>query len=566
MLFGKYLSSLRSTYIFMLCSGLVMGILFPFYSALFFGSRAFTPFYILGCLFSGMLVGTFCFFIIRETLKIYLERQWQILTRVVGEGGVQTAVSGDKLQQLQEAFELLLDRVLAMVANVSSAVADIMPRHRHLTELSGQIVDGMKIQAAKGGENLKSVEEMNAFFNTLLKEIEALSVRTDERASISAEMSATTDAIAENIKEYSSSVLETSASIEEMAYSIKETTENIEALADSTAQTSSSIHEISATIVEVRDNTRKTADCSEKVRFQALEGMEAMAATIAAMLEIEKSSNASFSAIKQLSLHTARVGDFLDVIKDVVEQTNLLSLNASIIAAQAGVHGKSFAVVAEEVRALARRTAASTREIEELVKNIQMETAAVENAVTQGKEKVAEGVRISAGADEALHRIEESAAEASRMVQKIATATDEQASGSRLITDEAEKNLERVKLVTKAFQEQERGIGLIVKALEHMRGLSQKITTSTQEQARGNRLYLKSVMEDNDEVKKLRDMCVQQIMMGDVLLNFIKEASALSEARSREAERIMAEIETLAELAEHVQNELAPFMTQRPKP
>jgi methyl-accepting chemotaxis protein len=566
MLIGKYLSSLRSTSLFMLCAGLVMGVLFPFYSAIFFGGRAFSPFYVLGCLGAGLLVGIFCSVIIREVLKLHLERQWQALNRIVGGEIERTAEEGDKLQLLLDGFELLLDRVSALVARVSSSVDEIAPYHRHLTELSRQIVDDNRRQAVKGEETLGSVEDMNRFFTELLKEIEALAVRTEERASISAEMSATTDAIAENIKEYSSSVMETSASIEEIAFSIKETTENIEALADSTAQTSGSIHEIGAAIVEVRDNTRKTADCSEKVRVQALEGMAAMTATIAAMMEIEQSSNSSFSAIQQLSRHTARVGEFLNIIKDVVEQTNLLSLNASIIAAQAGEHGRSFAVVAEEVRALARRTAASTREIEELVKDIQKETAAVEFAVAQGKEKVAEGVRISTGADGTLHRIEESAAEASRMVQKIATATDEQASGSRLITEEAEKNLERVKQVTKAFQEQEQGINLIVKALEQMRGFSQKITTSTQEQARGNRLYLKSVMEDNDEVKKLRDMCVQQIMMGDVLLNFIREAGTLSEACSRDANQIMTEVETLASLTEQVQTELAPFMPRRPEP
>lgn len=566
MFIGRYLSSLRRTSMFMLCAGLVMGILFPFYSAIFFGSRAFAPFYVGGCLIAGLLVGAFCSAIIRLVLKLHLERQWQTLSQLVGDETAVSAGNGDNLQLLLDGFELLLNRVSLMVTRVSSSTAEIVPYYRHLTELSRLIVNDNRKQADKGEETLGSVENMNRFFTDLLKEIEALAVRTDERASISAEMSASTDLIAENIKEYSASVMETSASIEEMAYSIKETTDSIEALADSTAQTSGSIHEIGAAIIEVRDNTRRTTECSEKVRVQAIEGMAAMTATITAMMDIEESSNASFSAIQELSRHTARVGEFLSVIKDVVEQTNLLSLNASIIAAQAGEQGRSFAVVAEEVRALARRTAASTREIEELVKNIQKETAAVEYAVAKGKEKVAEGVRISTETDETLHRIEESAAEASRMVQKIATATDEQASSSKVITEEAEKNLERVEQVTKAFQEQERGISLIVKTLEQMRGLSQKITTSTQEQARGNRLYMKTVIEDNEEVKKLRDMSVQQIMMGDVLHNFIKEASALSVTCTDEANQIMTEVETLANLTEMVQAELTPFMPRRAKP
>ncbi|HYS43183.1 MAG TPA: methyl-accepting chemotaxis protein, partial [Geobacteraceae bacterium] len=516
---------------------------------------------------AGFIVGTFCYYIIKEALKLYVERQWLALCKITGKEAAKAALGdGDELQQLIECNDTLMNRVFVMVENISRLTSDISSRHDRLTSEFGKTVSGNEKQLDKEKETLKAVDDMNIFFNDLLKEIEDIAARTDERASISTEMSATTDAIAQNIKNYSSSVMETSASIEEMANSIKETTGNIGALTASTEQTYNSINQIGTSITNVRDNARRTSECSEKVRIQALEGMEAMTATIAAMLEIEQNSDCSVDAIKRLSLHSLRVGEFLKVIKDVVAQTNLLSLNASIIAAQAGERGKSFAVVAEEVRALAQRTSASTSEIEELVKNIQEETTAAETAVTQGKEKVAEGVRISERADQALHRIEESAAEASQMVQKIAAATDEQASGSRLITDEAEKNLSRAKQFTRAIQEEEKGAALIVKSLEHMRGLSQKITTSTEEQARGNRLYMKSVLEDNEKVKELRETCIQQIMMGDVLRNDVTEVDCLIEANATEAKRIMTEIEIINDLIGTIQQELATFRQLPPRP
>jgi methyl-accepting chemotaxis protein len=98
-------------------------------------------------------------------------------------------------------------------------------------------------------------------------------------------------------------------------------------------------------------------------------------------------------------------------------------------------------VVAEEVRLLARRSAASAGEINDLVKNIRQETEGVQKTVAQGKEKILSGVKISAQASDALSKIETNAAETSAMVKKIATATVEQALGSRLINEEAEKNL-----------------------------------------------------------------------------------------------------------------------------
>ena len=560
MFFRKYLSSLRSTYIFMVCFGLLIGAIFPFYSWLFFGKEAFAPLYVFGCVSAGFIVGSFCYQIIKEALRLYVEQQLKILGKITGDTSSKVSIGkGDELKQLMECNEALMNRVLVMVENVSRLAADISSRHGRLTTDFSKTVHNNERQAAREKETIRAIDDMNAFFGDLLKEIKDIASRTDERASISMEMSAATDAIALSIQEYSASVMETSASIEEMAVSIKGTSANIEALSSSTEQTYNSINTIGSSIIDIRDSARRTSDCSDKVRVQAAEGMDAMAATIAAMVEIVEHSDRSVDAINRLSLHSLRVGEFLDVIKEVVSQTNLLSLNASIIAAQAGERGKAFAVVAEEVRALAKRTSASTDEIEELVSNIQKETAAAEMAARQGKDKVAEGVKVSEKADQALHRIEESAAEASRMVQQIAAATDEQASGSKLITEEAEKNLSRVKQFSRAIQEEETGAQLIVRSLERMRELSQKITLSTDEQARGNRLYMKSVQDDNDKVKRLKETCMEQIAIGDVLRNEVTEVDRLIQETADEAKKMLGEIETINSLIIDMHGEMETF-------
>jgi len=564
MFFRKYLSSLRSTYIFMVCFGLLIGAVFPFYSWLFFGAKAFAPLYVFGCIAAGFIVGSFCYMVIKEALRLYVEQQLKTLGKITGETSSLVALGNeDELQQLMECNEALMNRVLVMVENVSRLAADISSRHDLLTTDFSETVNSNERQAAREKETIRAVDDMNAFFRDLLMEIQDIASRTDERASISTEMSAATDAIALSIQEYSCSVMETSTSIQEMALSIKETSENIDALTASTEQTYNSINSIGTSIIDIRDNARRTSDCSDKVRLQAAGGMDAMTATIAAMVEIEKNSDRSVDAINRLSRHSLRVGEFLDVIKEVVSQTNLLSLNASIIAAQAGERGKAFAVVAEEVRALAKRTSASTDEIEELVSNIQKETVAAERAAQQGKDKVAEGVKVSGKADEALHRIEESAAEASSMVQQIAAATDEQASGSRLITEEAEKNLARVKQFSRAILEEESGAQLIVRSLERMRGLSEKITLSTDEQARGNRLYMKSVQEDNDKVKRLKETCMEQIAIGEVLRNDVREVDRLIQGTADEAKKMLGEIETINNLIRAMHSEMATFRQQQ---
>ncbi|MDD2850606.1 MAG: methyl-accepting chemotaxis protein [Desulfuromonadaceae bacterium] len=400
-----------------------------------------------------------------------------------------------------------------------------------------------------------TIEQLNDSFLKVRTEIDALSGRTEDRASISAQMNATTDAIAENINQYSNFVIETSGSIEEMACATRDTAENIRELSASTERTVLSINTISGSLSMVRDNSERSTLASENVRTQAQQGLHSMAATMKAMQEIAKSNDESFDSINRLSRYSARVGDFLSVIQEVVEQTNLLSLNASIIAAQAGIRGRAFAVVAEEVRLLARRTSASTREIEELVRNIQKETASVQRSVTQGKDKVKEGVKISGMANETLVAIEKSAEDAFQVVSSIAVETNEQAVNIQRITEEAEKNLERVHQVTIATEYHQQGSKLIEENLEHMRDLAYRINSSVQEQAKGNRLYLKSVMDDNERTKQLKDKANQHLQLTQQAVNALEVVDA---PMPDNTQHLVDALLALSHLIDHLHNENSP--------
>ena len=417
---------------------------------------------------------------------------------------------------------------------------------------------GDEKEAAQVRDAVSAMESLNGAFSRVIVEIDELSGRTDERASISTEMSATTDAIAENINQYSNFVLETSSSIEEMACATRETAENIRALSTSTEQTVSSINTISRSQSTVRDNSERSASTSESVRIQAQHGLRSMAATMKAMQEIAKSNDESFESINRLSRHSARVGEFLSVIQEVVEQTNLLSLNASIIAAQAGSRGQAFAVVAEEVRSLARRTSTSTKEIDELVRNIQKETSYVQRSVTQGKDKVKEGVKISGMANEALVAIDKSAEDAFRMVSSIAIETTEQAANIQRITEESEKNLERVQQITIATEHQQQGSNMIVENLEHMRELAHRINSSAQEQAKGNRLYLKSVMEDNERTRELKDEATQHIILAKHAVEAVRAVDAQIATNTVESRVITEALASLTNLIDRYRGETVP--------
>ncbi|HZV82057.1 MAG TPA: methyl-accepting chemotaxis protein [Geobacteraceae bacterium] len=560
----KYLSSLKSTYIFMVSFGLMMGVIFPFYSAIFFGTRAFNPLYVAGCLTAGLLVGLFSFFCIKVALRSYLERQMESLSRltVSNDCAATLHAGGDELQGLLNCNEQLTGRVLEMVANLTAMTARIDPLYQRLAADARAMTFANNEQVEKSRAALQAVIGVKESFRQMQSDIEQVAGRSDMQVSISAQMSSTIDSIAKYMREYTDSVIETSASIEEVVATVRETGNNIEDLAASTEQTVSSILEISMAISMVRDHAARTAACSEDVQQRANEGLEAMAATIAMMQKVEQSSELSFASISKLSVHTEQVGKIIGVIRDVVEQTNLLSLNASIIAAQAGERGKSFAVVAEEVRGLARRTAQSAGQIEELVANIQAETASVHRAVSLGKDQVKEGVKVAIFTNDALNQIGVSVAEVLEMVRKIVTATKEQANGSQLISGEAEKNLARVKQVTRAVQEEKRTTGQIMVTLQRMRDLSDRISSAIEEQVRGNLAFINGVKEDNRMIRTLQETAVSQGEVAEGVVVFVRDTGALIEANADRASGICDEIEAIARLTARLNEEIGTFRKQ----
>jgi methyl-accepting chemotaxis protein len=564
-MFRKYFSSLKHTYIFMICFGLLMGIVFPFYSALFFGSRAFTPLYVAGCLTAGLLVGSFSYFCIRQVLKYYLEKQLATLSHLAGGDEVAGALrSGkDEMQALMDYHERLIGRVLGMIDDLTAITVEIVPLYQKLKGDALTMTDANREQVLKSRAALQAVEGMRDSFQQMRTHIDQIATRSSEHVAISAKMSDSIKTVSGDMREYSASVQETSASVEQMFASVRETENSVTGLAQSTEQTAASIFEIGKSISEVRDHVNRTATCSEDVQRRATEGMVAMADTLRAMHEIEQSSNTSFESISRLAVQSEQVGQILVVIHDVVKQTNLLSLNASIISAQAGESGKAFAVVAEEVRNLAHRTAQSAAQIDLLLKNIREETIRVHQNVSMGMEKAAEGVKVANHTNESLGKIGESAAEVLEMVRRIVSASDEEAKGSQLISMEAEKNIERVKQVTRAVQEQNLSSGQMVVTLGRMEGLSTRISTAIKEQVQGIDLYSQGLQNDNDNIRKLKETALTEGKAAGAVVAFVEETGELIEANAAKSSGIMADIEAIAKLTLRLEEEMAEFRTSR---
>ena len=197
---------------------------------------------------------------------------------------------------------------------------------------------------------------------------------------------------------------------------------------------STASEEMASTSHEIAANCHSAANSSSQASAAALSGAEIVRNTVAGMNRIAGKVRDSATVVEQLGDRSDQIGAIVQTIEDIADQTNLLALNAAIEAARAGEQGRGFAVVADEVRALAERTTKATREIGQMIKGIQGETRQAVKAMEEGVGEVETGTAEAAKSGEALEEILRQVNGVTMQINQIATAAEEQTATTREIS------------------------------------------------------------------------------------------------------------------------------------
>jgi methyl-accepting chemotaxis protein len=281
----------------------------------------------------------------------------------------------------------------------------------------------------------------------------------------------------------SSSIDEVTSTMHEMSVNVQNMVKSTQMQASSVSETSSSIDEMVASIQRVADTAKVLLDISQRSREEVQSGIATMQKTTDGLNRINDSIVSSAQIIDVLGNRADDIGKIIEVIDDLAEQTNLLALNAAIEAARAGEHGLGFAVVAEEVRKLAEKSASSTKEISELIQSIQKEARrAVEN-MDKSTNIVNEGLTLGGDLNGALKKISNVVTEVFKFAQEIGAATNEQSHGSSQIAKATTRLNELTHEINSAVEEQASGAQAVVMAMERMRELVQRFTSGSTELA-----------------------------------------------------------------------------------
>jgi len=287
-------------------------------------------------------------------------------------------------------------------------------------------------------EIVERLVEMSSGDTDLTQRLEV--TREDE----SGEMIKSFNLFLDNLQKIISMVMQNATQVAHAAVDMKirshEMAQGSERVAMDALTVATASEEMSATSNDIASSCVRAVESSQQTSGLAQDGSGVVNNTIAVMDRIAEQVRASAATVGLLGEKSNQIGTIVGTIQDIADQTNLLALNAAIEAARAGEQGRGFAVVADEVRALAERTTKATREISDMIKSIQSETNGAVEAMNQGVKEVHDGTSEAAKSGAALQQILSQVDEVTQQINQIATAAEEQTA----TTGEISSNISRI--------------------------------------------------------------------------------------------------------------------------
>lgn len=390
----------------------------------------------------------------------------------------------DEIGVIANGFDFLVENLSSTIRKMRTISQNLGHAADHVNHTLKDIVEKTEKQQRTTTAVFRSVSDATHSQQHIVENTSNLLSLSEVNSEVLNGIKTTFDGIVNRANLLDSGAAGLYSSIEELSSSSKEVASLAEQALLSVREASVTMDGITTSVVEVDRVVKESANLSIRVTdILSGKGMSSVTDTTETMGRIESFFNSLSATITQLDIRSKDIAQILTVIQEVSEKAHLLSLNAQIIAAQSGENGKSFEVVAQEMKSLSAQTVTSAKEIEVIVQTIQKEIKSAVQATTETSRNVQQGMVVVAGTREVVGEILDASRSSTEMMKKITVSTSEQNHLLAVVAKEIHVLRQLNEKVKKATQEEQKSTAYLVNGIGVMCDSMGEMRKETEQQA-----------------------------------------------------------------------------------
>ena len=493
-------------------------------------------------------------------------RQLRSMAREMAAGEfttVRQVFSDDEVGELANSFSETRANLRALLARIGGSGSTITDGVRVITGGTESLLGRSRSQAELTEKSSAAVENVRNGIRSVLGAADSVSAQTEDASARALELQASAEEVARSVDYLFQSVEKTSSSTTEMHASMNEMSKRTDVLAGIGDEVLSFVSQLESMVGELRSTSESTADISRQVREDAEAGGQAVERTVERIEADRELTESTAAVIENLAGSVGSISQMLNVIEEITNRTNLLALNAAIIAAQAGEHGLGFSVVADEIRELAERTRGSTKEISDVVKAVQTNSRQAVAKIRQGVLSVRENVATAREAANSLEKIVASAARSYEMATKITRGLEEQTRASKHLHEVTSRMSDHIAEINRATREQTRGTELLAQESERIRDIAAGVKTASAEQSVAGRGITEALERIAEESRSMRDLLHRQLQETDRIADASRVMLTIAQQNDEIAREFNETVQNLVRSGQSFETEVSRFRITR---
>jgi methyl-accepting chemotaxis protein len=471
-------------------------------------------------------------------------------------------ISQDELGTISSGLDFVVDWLSTTVSRIKSISGTVAAATRHLSKTFTALIDKVSLQKSSTENALIAVQGSLAAQQQIIVATEDLLGLSEESNVALNDILGASKGIVDKMDHLTRNVDSSHSTISELAKSSSEIATMAARANGSLENTDQAIANISSSVSRIGSIVKETTLVSAEMnRVIAEQGVKSVKDAIDSMENIDQLVHSLSETITTLGGRSNDIAKILDVIKEVTEQTKLLSLNAQILSGQAGVYGRPFAVVAAEMKALSNKTAHSTKEIETIVTAIQQEIESAVRSAFATSTTVAEGKTVAGKVNQALQMIKKSSQQSTNMVSSIQTVANNQDQDLQGIVTVFDEIKILIREVNRATDEESNAIKGLQQDFDTIREATTITKSASESQVRSIQLISENFIMANDKTYEIATATKKQSKTGAEVITAMEMVSSISTETVAGVKDIADRIGTISDDVNSLHNEIETIKT-----